>query len=77
MRYEKINDRKIAIKFINEKLKLSEVTRFFSPNIDTAAKVGIYNKNEILAESILLKLIILAALIVITDLLTPGIKEII
>ena len=47
MRYEKINDRKIAIKFINEKLKLSEVTRFFSPNIDTAAKVGIDNKNEI------------------------------
>ena len=77
MRYEKINDRKIAIKFINEKLKLSEVTRFFSPNIDTAAKVGIDNKNEILAESILLKFIILAALIVIPDLLTPGIKEII
>ena len=49
--------------------------RFFKPNIETAASVGIDNKNDILAESTLLNFKILAALIVIPDLLTPGIKE--
>ena len=38
---------------------------------DTAPRVGIDNKNDILAASYLLKLSSLAAVIVIPDLLTP------
>ena len=37
--------------------------------------VGIDSKNDILAESILLNFKNLAAVIIIPDLLTPGIKE--
>ena len=44
--------------------------------MDTAAKVGIESKKEIFTESNLLKLSNLAAVIVIPDLLTPGIKDI-
>jgi hypothetical protein len=40
-----------------------------------ASKVGIDIKKEILADSILLKFKNRAAVIVIPDLLTPGIKE--
>ena len=47
----------------------------FRPNKLTAAKVGIDNKKEILAESYLLKHINLPAEIVIPDLLTPGIRD--
>ena len=51
------------------------VNRFFKPNKDTAPKVGIDNKNDILAESNLLNFKNLAAVIDIPDLLTPGTKE--
>ena len=43
--------------------------------MDTANKVGIDSKKEIFADSILLKFRILAAVIVIPDLLTPGIRD--
>ena len=46
-----------------------------TPKMETALKVGIDNKNEIFAESTLLKSNNLAAVIVIPDLLTPGISE--
>ena len=44
-------------------------------NASLIANVGIDNKNDILAASNLLNFSILAAVIVIPDLLTPGIKE--
>ena len=72
---KKKNENTIEIKFKSEKFKSSEIIIFFKPNIETTAKVGIDNKNDILAASYLLKFKILAALIVIPDLLTPGIKE--
>ena len=56
----------------NEKLKLSDCTKFFNPKIETAAKVGIDNRNDILAESNLLNFNILAPVIEMPDLLTPG-----
>ena len=72
---ENIKEKKIANKLIVEKFKLEEFKILFSPKILTAAKVGIDNRNDILPESNLLNLKILAAEIVIPDLLTPGIKE--
>ena len=39
------------------------------------AKVGIESKKDIFADSVLLKFKSLAAVIVIPDLLTPGIKD--
>ena len=45
------------------------------PKILTTPSVGMDSKKEILADSILLNLRSLAAVIVIPDLLTPGIKE--
>tara|TARA_B100000212_G_C26922495_1_gene342600 strand:- start:53 stop:226 length:174 start_codon:yes stop_codon:yes gene_type:complete len=47
----------------------------FNPNIDTAPKVGRDNRNDIFAESNLLKFNILAAVMVMPDLLMPGIKD--
>ena len=58
-----------------EKSRLLETTKFFKPKKLTAANVGIERRNEIFAESNLLNFNILAAVIVIPDLLTPGIKE--
>ena len=72
---EKIKDNMIAIKFNFEKFILSENKIFFSPNIETAAKMGIDNKKDILAASTLSNLSNLAAVIAIPDLLTPGINE--
>ena len=46
----------------------------YKPNILAAVKVGIDRKNEILAESNLLKPNNLPEVIVMPDLLTPGIK---
>tara|TARA_Y100001958_G_scaffold112634_1_gene79919 strand:+ start:285 stop:458 length:174 start_codon:yes stop_codon:yes gene_type:complete len=54
---------------------LFEDNVLFSPNSDTAPKVGRDNRNDIFAESNLLKFKILAAVKVIPDLLTPGIKD--
>ena len=59
----------------NEKLKPSDFTRLFSPKIETAAKVGIDNKNDILPESYLLNFNALAAVIEMPDLLTPGTND--
>ena len=72
--YENINDKTIDKILIDEKFRLSFIIKFLIPKKLTAAKVGIDNRNEILAESNLSKLRILAAVIVIPDLLTPGIK---
>ena len=72
---ENKKDKKIEVIFWTEKIILSELTIFFMPNIETAAKVGTDSKKEILAESILLKLSNLAAVMVMPDLLTPGTKE--
>ena len=70
-----MNDKKIDIKFNEEILISSEITKFFIPNIETAPRVGIDSKKDILAASNLLKFKNLAAVIEIPDLLTPGIKE--
>tara|TARA_Y100000992_G_scaffold229739_1_gene161048 strand:+ start:284 stop:574 length:291 start_codon:yes stop_codon:yes gene_type:complete len=59
----------------NEKLKSSVLIKLFNPKRETAAKVGIDNINDILAASYLLNFNILAPVIVIPDLLTPGIKD--
>ena len=45
------------------------------PKIETAPRVGIDSRKEILAESYLLNFKILAAVITMPDLLTPGINE--
>ena len=70
-----MNDNKTAAKFRIEKSMFSEEIRFLKPKKLTAAKVGIDNKKDILAESYLLNFNILAAEIVIPDLLTPGTNE--
>ena len=54
---------------------LPEDNVLFNPNSDTAPKVGRDNRNDIFVESNLLKFKILAAVKVIPDLLTPGIKD--
>ena len=72
---EKKKDKVIEIKFRMEKFTLPESIILFNPNNVTALKVGIESKKEILAESNLWNLRILAADIVIPDLLTPGIKD--
>ena len=59
----------------NEKLKLSDCTKLLNPKIETAAKVGIDNRNDILAESYLLNFNTLAPVIAIPDLLTPGTND--
>ena len=46
-----------------------------NPKKETAAKIGIDNKKDILAASTLLNLRNLAAVIAIPDLLTPGIND--
>ena len=74
---ENIKDRSIEKQLVYEKRASFDEIIFLTPNIDTAPSVGIDNKKDIFAESNLLNFNILAALIVIPDLLTPGIKEII
>ena len=70
-----MNERKIDNKLVNENLKLSVSNKLLIPKKLTAAKVGIERKKEILAASTLLNSKNLPAVIVIPDLLTPGIKE--
>ena len=72
---EKKKDNKIDAIFITAKFKLPEVMIFSIPKKDTAPKIGIESKNVILAASTLLNFNNLAAVIVIPDLLTPGINE--
>ena len=72
-----MKDKKIAATFKIEK-EISELVKiFFTPKTETAPRVGIERRNEIFVASTLLKLSSLAAVIVIPDLLTPGIKDII
>tara|TARA_B100001093_G_scaffold507420_1_gene567966 strand:- start:17 stop:295 length:279 start_codon:yes stop_codon:yes gene_type:complete len=70
-----INEKKIENKLIEVISKLLLFIKFLIPNKLIAANVGIDSKNETLADSYLLKFKNLAAVIVIPDLLTPGIKE--
>lgn len=71
-----MKDKKIAATFKIEK-EISELVKiFFTPKTETAPRVGIERRNEIFVASTLLKLSSLAAVIVIPDLLTPGIKDI-
>ena len=70
---KKDNTMEIIIK--NEKFKLWDLTKLFNPKMETAANVGIDNKNDILAESYLLNFNTLAPVIAIPDLLTPGIND--
>ena len=72
---EKIKEKIIEIRFKIEKFKSSCIIKFLKPNKLTAASVGIESKKDIFAESYLLNFNILAAEIVIPDLLTPGIKD--
>ena len=69
-----MKDKKIANKFIKEKLTFSDTKTFCIPYILTAAKVGIDNKNEIFEDSTLSNLSVLAAVIAIPERLTPGIS---
>ena len=73
--YDITNDTIIEIIIKNEKFKLFELIRLFNPKIETIAKVGIDNKKDILAASNLLNFKNLAPVIVIPDLLTPGIRD--
>ena len=70
-----MKEKKIEIKLIFVKKKLSDNNKFFIPNKDTAPKIGIDNKKDIFAESTLLNSKNLAAVIAIPDLLTPGTKD--
>ena len=72
---ENINENIIDEIIKSEKSKLFDCDKLSSPKIDTAAKVGIDNKKDIFAESYLLNFKNLAPVIVIPDLLTPGIKD--
>tara|TARA_Y100000591_G_C21428033_1_gene495498 strand:- start:114 stop:353 length:240 start_codon:yes stop_codon:yes gene_type:complete len=71
---EKRKDKKIEIRFSIEKCKSSALIILSIPNIDTAARVGIDRRKDNFAASYLLKFSNLAAVIVIPDLLTPGIN---
>ena len=72
---ENKNDKRIDTRFTKETLISLLIIRLFNPKTETAAKVGMDNKKDIFAESNLLNFNILAAVIVIPDLLTPGIKD--
>lgn len=72
---ENINDNIIDNKLSSEKFKLSDCIRLFKPKKLTAANVGKDSRKDILADSTLLKCNKRPAVIVIPDLLTPGIKD--
>tara|TARA_B100000900_G_C20235580_1_gene575707 strand:+ start:387 stop:620 length:234 start_codon:yes stop_codon:yes gene_type:complete len=72
---EKKNDNIIAVKFNIDKLILFVVIIFPRPKSETAPRVGIDSKKEIFAASYLSNLSNLPAVIVIPDLLTPGIND--
>ena len=65
----------MEIKLRIEILTSWEKNTFFKPNIETAPRVGIDKRKDILAASNLLNFKNLAAVIEIPDLLTPGISE--
>ena len=70
-----MKDRNIEKKFNAVKLVSLVKIIFLIPKIEIAPSVGIDNKKDILAESYLSNFKSLAAVIVIPDLLTPGISE--
>ena len=70
---KKDNTMEIIIK--NEKFELWDLTKLFNPKMETAANVGIDNKNDIFAESYLLNFNNLPPVMAIPDLLTPGIND--
>ena len=72
---EKKNEIAIENKFNLVNCASSEINIFLKPKIETAAKIGIDNKNDIFAESTLLNCKNLAAVIAIPDLLTPGTSD--
>ena len=72
---ENIKDKTIENKCKIEKLISPEEITFFKPKKVTAPNVGIENKKEIFTASVLLKFNILAAVMVMPDLLTPGNKD--
>ena len=72
---ENKKDKNIENKFNKEKLRSLEKTKFLKPKIETAPKIGIEIRKDILAESTLLNFRNRAAVIPMPDLLTPGIKD--
>ena len=75
MTSEKKKEINIESKFNRVKKISSDDKIFFKPKIETAPKIGIDNKKDILAESTLVNLSNLAAVIAIPDLLTPGTSD--
>ena len=75
MTSEKKKEINIESKFNRVKKISSDDKIFFKPKIEAAPKMGIDNKKDILAESTLVNLSNLAAVIAIPDLLTPGISD--
>ena len=75
VKYENRKDNVIEYNIKKEKLEFPDCIKLWSPKNETAANVGIDNKNEILAASYLLNFKILAPVIAIPDLLTPGISD--
>ena len=72
---EKKNEITIENKFDWVNCMSSETNKFLKPKIEIAPKIGIDNKNDILAESTRLNCKNLAAVIAIPDLLTPGTRD--
>ena len=71
-KYENTNDKKtVNIEFILS-MELFWTINAYKPKTPVPAKAGIDIKNEIFAASSLLKFNILAPVIIIPDLLTPG-----
>ena len=69
-----MNDKKIVITELILSIALSCIIKAYNPKKPVPAKAGIDIKNEIFAASSLLKFNILAPVIIIPDLLTPGIS---
>ena len=69
-----MNDKKTVNTEVKLKIGLFWTISAYKPKTPVPAKAGIDIKNDIFAASSLLKLKNLAAVIIIPDLLTPGIK---
>lgn len=69
-----MKEKTVLVKLSVERLKSFVKYNSFKPKIEIAPRTGIDIKNDILAASILSKLNNLAPVIVIPDLLTPGIN---
>lgn len=69
-----MKEKTVLVKLSVERLKSFVKYNSFKPKIEIVPRTGIDIKNDILAASILSKLNNLAPVIVIPDLLTPGIN---